>query len=468
MFSQDILNSIEADIYRLLNGDFSRDPQEWTHRAETSLAISTQSRDIYPVLDHLKGDWVWTYDIQGEKYLDMTAGVASRPFGHHPPEMRRLQASLDSVLRMVASTDFDHIPQVLLAEYLIRSFPGSNEESGVAREVFFTTCGSRANESAVKSIIDRSHRWRFAAFLPAFHGRTGYALSLTASKSAHTEFYPQALPVLRVPYPFPYRKPSGMTDDELAEWSLQILRQSIYAQGEDLAGIFLEPICGEGGIIVPPDSFVRGLRKIADEYNAFLVSDEVQMGLGRTGYFWAIEHYGVVPDYITSAKALGAGFPLAAAIGPKPMYSEKGRHSQTYTAEPYIAILALYQIGLIARSLDNVRTLGKVFGEQLSNLVLDFPFLGEARGRGFVWAVECVKDKRSRESDPTCAVELVKACVRHRLLVLPSGKSAIRFFPPLNATPEILDEVIRRFRKACETVAHSRSAAVTVPASKDA
>jgi 4-aminobutyrate aminotransferase len=453
MLLRETVDSIETEVRTLVSGDFPRDPRHWTGRATAALALTTQSRDIYPFLDHLRGDWVWVYDLQGERYLDMTAGVASRPFGHHPPELKRLQASLDSVVRMAASTDFDHIPQVLLAEYLIKSFPGAEIAGAPARQAFFTTCGSRAVESAVKSVIDRSHRFRFAAFLPAFHGRTGYALSLTASKSVQTEFYPQALPVIRVPFPFTYRAPAGMTEEDLSQWCLQLLRQSITAQGEDLAGIVLEPIAGEGGILVPPDSFIRGLRKIADDYGAYLISDEVQMGLGRTGYFWALEHSAVIPDYIVSAKALGAGFPLAAVIGPEPLYSRLGRHSQTFSAEPYVAILALYQLALIARSLENVRTLGRVFGERLTGIVHDFSFLGEARGRGFIWAVEVVKDKGTRESDPDRARDLIRACARERLIVLPAGRSAARFVPPLNATPEILDEVIRRFRRACEAVA---------------
>ncbi|MHA2620966.1 MAG: aminotransferase class III-fold pyridoxal phosphate-dependent enzyme [bacterium JZ-2024 1] len=456
MLTQEAIESILADVRHLVDGSYARQSGEWLERAKESIAVSTHARDNYPlVLDHLKGDWVWVYDIEGEKYLDMTAGVASRAFGHHPPELKRLQASLDSVIRMVASTDFDHIPQILLAEYLIKSFPQTADQEASPREVFFTTCGSRAVESAVKSVIDRSRRVRFAAFLPAFHGRTGYALALTASKGVHTEHYPQALPVIRTPYPYPYRKPAGMTDEEYSQWCLDYLRQAIMAQGEDLAAIVVEPIAGEGGIIVPPDSFIRGLRKIANDYGAYLVSDEVQMGLGRTGYFWAIEHYQVVPDYITSAKALGAGFPLGAVIGPKPMYSRPGRHSQTYTAEPYIAIAALYQIAMISRSLDQVRTLGNFLGDQLADIVNEFPFLGEARGRGFAWAVEVVKDKLSREPDPERAKELVRACTREKLLLLPAGRNSIRFFPPLNATQEVLEEVMRRFRRACQFVGGS-------------
>lgn len=457
--------SIQADLQNFLQGNFPRDFEEWTRRASVSIAISTQSRQVYPVVDPLKGDWVWTYDIHGEKYLDMTAGVGSRPFGHHPPELRRFESHLDGILRMVASTDFDHPPQTLLAEYLLKTFPGADSTNAPDREVFFTTCGSRAVESVIKSVIDRSHRFRFAAFLPAFHGRTGYSLSLTASKSVQNEYYPSSIPVIRVPYPFPYRKPDGMSDEELARWSLDQLRFGISASGTDLAAIVVEPISGEGGIIVPPDSFIRGLREIADEYGAYLVSDEVQMGLGRTGTFWAIEHYGVVPDYIASAKALGAGFPLGAAMGPKPMYTVRGRHSQTYTAEPYIALLALYQIGLIARSLENVRTLGPAFGDLLSETVQEFDFLGEARGRGFAWAVEIVKDKRSRRPDPERVKELLKACVKEHLLLLPTGQSAIRIYPPLDATPEILHETVARFHKACESLAVTKPLQTTLPES---
>ncbi|MDO8056369.1 MAG: aminotransferase class III-fold pyridoxal phosphate-dependent enzyme, partial [Candidatus Hermodarchaeota archaeon] len=242
--------------------------KEWIARSEQVLAKTTQSRDIYPVVDHTQGEGPWIYDLKGNQYLDMTAGVAVRALGIRNPGIRDFEERIQGYLREVPGQDFDVIPQTLLAERLTGITPGDHE-----KEVFFTTSGGRAVEACVKSLMDKTHRFRFVAFRPAFHGRTGYTLALTASKHQHKDFYPQGLDVIRGPYPYCFRCPFGQQENTCSLECLDFLRESIQYEGTDIAGIVAEPICGEGGIIPAPIKWFKGLRKLADDLETKIVSD---------------------------------------------------------------------------------------------------------------------------------------------------------------------------------------------------
>jgi 4-aminobutyrate aminotransferase len=418
----------------------------WVERAQRALAVSTQDRGVYPVVDHTRGKGVWLYDLEGNEYLDMTSGVAVRALGFRPDGIKEFEARLDNVIEELPGQDFDNIPQILLAERLAATAPGDFD-----KHVFFTTSGARAVESAVKAAMDQTGRQRFVAFRPAFHGRTGYALALTASKAVQREGYPQALPVVRGHYAYPYRSPVGEDPDACADYALTVLRDAILDEGTDIAGIIVESVGGEGGIIVPPPAFLRGLRDIADEYGAVLIADEVQAGLGRTGRWWAVEHADVVPDMICTAKALGGGYPLGAAIGRAPMFLRGSRHSETFSAEPRLALLSLFVLRTIEQRglIHNAERLGTAMLDSLRSTIGEYDQVGEVRGLGFMQGIEFVEDGVSKRRAVELRDRIVKNCVfKQRLWVLGAGRNSIRLLPALVTNEEEAMEAVSRFERA--------------------
>ncbi|MGH2443457.1 MAG: aminotransferase class III-fold pyridoxal phosphate-dependent enzyme [Chloroflexota bacterium] len=432
----------------------------WIERAGRALATSTQSRDVYPVVDHTRGQGVWMYDLEGNEYLDMTSGVAVRALGLRPEGIQEFEEKLSEVIEELPGQDFDNIPQILLAERLAATAPGDFE-----KQVFFTTSGARAVESALKSAMDVTGRRRFVAFRPAFHGRTGYALALTASKAIQKNGFPQGLDVIRTPYAYPYRCPVGSDPVACSEYSLNMLREALHDEGTDIAGIVVESLGGEGGIIVPPSEFLQGLRAIADEFGALLIADEVQAGLGRTGRWWAIEHANVAPDLICTAKALGGGYPLGAVIGRAPMFLRASRHSETFSAEPRAALLSLFVLHTIEskRLIENARVVGDAMLKRLGETLASHEQVGEIRGRGFMQGIEFVENPRSKAPDSELRDRIVKNCVsKQHLWVLGAGTSTIRFLPALNTSEAEAMDAVERFTKAVtEEVGAARGARQT-------
>jgi 4-aminobutyrate aminotransferase len=422
------------------------DEQYWLKRSEELIAISTQSRDIYPVLDHSRGKGSWLYDLQGNEYLDVSSGVAVRALGVRYEPLVEFEREIAHVVEELPGQDFDHLPQVLLAERLIATAPGD-----FAKQVFFTTSGGRAVETAVKAAMDRTQRFRFVAFRPAFHGRTGYALSLTASKAVHRHHFPAALPVVRVPFSYCYRCPYGLKPDTCDAFCADQVTDACEKEGQDIAGIVVEPIAGEAGIVPAHPLFMAKLRRIADELGAWLIADEVQTGLGRTGRWWAMEHFGVVADAICSAKALGAGWPLGAAITRGPMFSRGSRHSETFSAEPRQALLSLFFLREVQSRgyLDNARKMGVILLDGLRALVQKHDCVGDARGIGLMAGIEIVDGKRDRRPAHDLRESILKAAVhRERLLALGTGDNAIRMLPPLNVTEDEVRLGIERLDRA--------------------
>jgi 4-aminobutyrate aminotransferase len=418
----------------------------WIARAQRSLATSTQDRGTYPVVDFARGRGVWLYDIEGNEYLDMTSGVAVRALGFRPEGMEKLEQLMADTIEELPGHDFDSIPQTLLAERLAGTAPGDFD-----KQVFFTTSGARAVETAVKASMDQTARRRFVAFRPAFHGRTGYALALTASKAVQKEGYPQGLDVIRTPYAYPYRSPVGPDPDACAEYCLNMLRDAIQDEGTDIAAIVVESVAGEGGMIVPPAAFLQGLRGIADDYGAVLIADEVQAGLGRTGRWWAIEHAAVAPDMICTAKSLGGGYPLGATIGRAPMFLRGSRHAETFSAEPRAALLSLFVLKTIEERglIGSAERIGGMMLQALRHKLDGWEQVGEVRGLGFMQGIELVEDAASKRPAVSLRDRIVKNCVhRQRLWVLGSGRSSIRLLPALTTTEEEAMEAVDRFVRA--------------------
>ena len=286
------------------------------------------------------------------------------------------------------------------------------------------------------------------------------SLALTASKPVHKElFFPWMPGVVHVPYPNPYRNPWGINGYEhpmeLVNRVIEYIEEYIldrYIPAEEIAAVFAEPIQGEGGYVVPPKPFFQELKKMLDKYGILLVDDEVQMGLGRTGKMFAIEHFNVAPDVISLAKALGGGaIPIGATIFRKELdFKKPGRHSNTFGGHALAAIAALKTIEVIEKLLPNVAKLEPIFREKAYEWRDKYEFIGDARGLGLAWAIEVVKDKKSKKPDPERRGKILLNALKKGLVLLGCGKSAIRIIPPLIISEEeaktgleILDQAIK-------------------------
>ncbi|MHA1929535.1 MAG: class-III pyridoxal-phosphate-dependent aminotransferase [Candidatus Thorarchaeota archaeon] len=418
----------------------------WKKRGADALALTTQDRDVYGCLDHTRGEGLRLFDIEGTEYLDVTGGVAVRALGIRNKDYLDFESRVHDVIKELPGMDFDAIPQTLLAERVAALTPGTHK-----KRVVFTTSGGRAVEGCMKSAMDLSGNTRFIGFRPAFHGRTGYALALTCSNSKHKSGFPQGVDVLRVYYPYCYRCPYGTTEEDCSLECVEALRYALEVEGADIAATVMEPIGGEGGLIVPPSKAVKGIFDLTKEIGAYFMSDEVQAGMGRTGKWCAMENHGVVPDYISMAKALGGGYPMGASIGPAPMYTSGSRHSETFSAEPKMSLLSLWTIkqiedgGYLKRNVE----MGAYLQKGLNELKDTHDVVGDVRGLGLMVGIEFVKDRKTKEKAKKLRDRIVKNAVqKQHLWLLGCGQNVIRFTPSYVITKDDIDQVVEKLDKA--------------------
>ena len=336
------------------------------------------------------------------------------------------------------------------------------------KRVFYGNSGAEAIEGSIK--IARGHfrnqRPYIIAFYGAFHGRTMGANTLTASKPVQHRWFAPLLPgVIHAPYPYPYRCPFN-TDDpiECGEQALAFIEDYIlgkYVYGDEVAAIFVEPIQGEGGYIVPPDNFLPGLRKLCDEYGILLVVDEVQSGMGRTGKWWAVEHWNVEPDILTSAKAIASGLPLSAIIGKADIMDlPGGSHATTFGGNPIACRVAIEVIKIIEEEglLDNAARLGEYIMKRFNELKEELEIIGDVRGKGLMIGVELVRNKDTKEPAKKELANILNEAFKRGVLVIGAGISALRIAPPLNITKELIDkgleiieDILRKYDKELKT-----------------
>jgi 4-aminobutyrate aminotransferase len=326
--------------------------------------------------------------------------------------------------------------------------------------VFFCNSGTEAIEAAIKLLRRASPRRYLLGFIGCFHGRTMGSLSLTASKNIQRKGYvPLVGGVIHVPYPNPYRNPWGIDGyeypDDLVNKVLEYIEYWVFehlVSPEEVAGIFFEPIQGEGGYVVPPKNFFRELDKLAKKYSIALVDDEVQMGLGRTGKMFAIEHFGIAPDIIAMAKALSGGvIPIGVTIFRADLdFPEPGAHSNTFGGHALACMVALKTVELIEKLLPRVQQLEKIFRDYLTLLKDRYSVVGDVRGLGLAWGIEFVRNRKTKEHDVKTRNRVLYEALRRGLVLLPCGRSAIRVAPPLIITEEealvgleILEEAIK-------------------------
>ncbi len=393
-----------------------------------------------------KGKGAVVEDVDGNRFLDFMAGVAVNITGYsHPRVVRAVKRQAERFFH-ICSTDFYYESFADLAERLTRLVPMEGEKS-----VFFTNSGAEAIETAIKLVRYCTKRPYIISFLGSFHGRTMGALSLTASKAKQRSFFSSFLPgVHHIPFGYCYRCPYNLSYDSCgvhcAEAVEKVVCRSLMSPRE-IAAIFVEPIQGEGGYIVPPPEFHPRLKAFAEKNGILYVIDEVQSGMGRTGKFLAIENFGVEPDVVVLAKGLASGLPLGAVVSKKKYMTWKaGTHGSTFGGNPLACEASLATLDLLERGLmANAARMGKRLLNKLKKLKKEFPLIGEVRGLGLMIGVELVKDRETREPAAKEAEEIVQRAFRRGLLLLPCGENVIRFCPPLVVNAREVDTAVTIF-----------------------
>ena len=394
----------------------------------------------YPfVMSHGRGVEVW--DVDGNRFLDFAAGIAVCSTGHcHPHVVASIKEAADRFLHI--SSDYWHEGQVRLGERIAAVAP-----LGEPAMTFFCQSGTESVEGALKLARSVTGRPRFIGFLGGFHGRTMGSLAFTSSKYTQQKgFFPTMPGVTLVPYPNPYRPLFAGEDQGLAV--LDYIEHELFTRAvppSEVAAVLVEPIQGEGGYLVPPPSFLPGLRALCDRHGILLIADEVQSGIGRTGKMFACEHWGVTPDILTLAKGLASGLPIGMVVAKKSVMERwpRGAHGNTFGGNPICCAAALATLDLVEGGyVKNADDVGRYFRRRLRELMERHPYIGEVRGKGMMIGMELVKDRESKAPAKELCNAVVTRAFHNGLLLLSCGVSTVRFMPPLLATREHADEAV--------------------------
>ena len=407
--------------------------------------------DYKLVADHAQG--VWITDPDDNVFLDCNAGVAVCSTGHcHPEIVQAVQQQVSELIHL-CGTDFyyRHMPQ--LGKKLNEIVPIDGPT-----KTHFANSGAEAVETALKLAMYHTRRQKFISFFGSFHGRTLGALSLTSSKKAQRlGFMRQALDVVHIPYPNTFRHFANElpTDDatisrDVINWIENRLFKTT-TPPEEVAGIVLEVVQGEGGYVPAPKQFVKELRRICDENGIMLIIDEVQSGMGRTGKMFALDHHeGIKADIICLAKGLGSGMPIGACVARADIMDwHKGAHASTFGGNPVALTAALKTIELLENGLvENSREVGAYLEAGLNRLKDKYDCIGDVRGLGMMLGVEFVTDKKSLTAAPELRDKIEYACYERGLIILGCGSNTIRWSPPLILSKENVDVALQIFDEA--------------------
>lgn len=393
--------------------------------------VSPSYTRMYPLVVE-RGSGAVIEDVDGNLFLDFTAGIAVTATGHcHPEVVAAIKDQADKLLHM-SGTDFYYRPQIDLAERLAQIAPGPSP-----KKVFFTNSGAEALEAALKLSRWHTRRNRVVAFFGAFHGRTYGAMSLSGSKLVHRRGFSPLVPDIHH-VEFPRSCPDGGCQDGCD--LVRNITDTIFKRTcppEEVAAIFIEPIQGEGGYHPVPPGCLPALRQLCDKHGILLVVDEVQSGMGRTGKMFAVEHYGIEPDIVCSAKGIASGMPLGAIIAKASVMDwPSGSHASTFGGNPVACRAALATIDLLEREyMANASARGEQLRAGLRELAAKHPSLTGVRGLGLMTAVD-LPSGTHRE-------QVVQAAFHRGLLLLGCGETALRFCPPLCITAEEVNTCLR-------------------------
>jgi 4-aminobutyrate aminotransferase len=407
----------------------------------TSKVISPSiARDAPLVVESAHGSVVT--DVDGNRFIDFSSGIAVLSTGStHPKVVAAAKRQLDRFIHF-SYTDFYYENLVTLAEKLCELVPGGGE-----KKVYWGNSGAEANEAAMKLARNYTKRPLFLAHSGAFHGRTMGALSLTASKPIQRKgAFPMVPEVVHFPFPYCYRCPWKQTFPECDYYCVDYFKEQYlekFVPVEDLAAYFYEPFQGEGGYIIPPPEYFKRMSFLRKE-GVLSVADEVQTGIGRSGRFFAVEHFGLQPDIISVAKGLASGFPLGGIIASAEIMDSwvPGQHASTFGANPVAVEAALATLEVISseKLVENAVKMGGVAMKRLEEMKEKYEVVGDVRGKGLFIGVEIVKNKKSKERGVREAQAVVRECFKDGLILILAGTNTLRVVPPLNVAREELEE----------------------------
>jgi len=405
------------------------------------------------VVERAQGATIW--DADGTEYIDCFAGISVVNAGHrHPRVIAAVREQLDKVVH--AATYIYHVPVVAeAAERIAEIAPGRMSKT------FFGNSGAEGIETAMRLAKAYTGRHEFISLTHSFHGRSNGTLSITGNMARKTRGGPYLPGVAFAPAPYVYRNPFG-TDDpevvaercaELVEWAV------LYQSSGDVAAFIAEPVMGEGGILVPPASYFPRVKDVLDRYGILYIADEVQSGFGRTGKFFAVDHFGVEPDIMVMAKGIANGFPLSATVA-RPEIADSlrpGEHLSTFGGNPISCAAAIANIDVMLdeQLSEQSARKGERVMAQLRELAERHPLIGEVRGLGLMIGVELVTDRTTKEPAKTQAALVRKLCREAGVLVGVGGQSGnvIRFQPPLVIEDSALDQAVETLDRALTSVA---------------
>jgi 4-aminobutyrate aminotransferase len=413
--------------------------------------ISPSYTRSYPLVAR-RGYGAMLEDVDGNVFLDFNAGVAVAALGHAHPEIAEVISRQAREFTHISGTDYYYPHQTELAEKLVAVTPGD-----FAKKVHYGNSGAEAMEAALKAAVYSTGRQKFIAFRGAFHGRTYGTLSLTASRAAQRRgFGPQVLDVTHVPYAnrirFPLERGEG---ESVGRRVARYIEQTVFkttVAPEDCAAIVVEPIQGEGGYVVPDQEFFPELRRICDERGILLIVDEVQSGVGRTGKLWAIEHFGVVPDIMCMAKAIGGGIPLGVTLAREDLMRwHVGAHASTFGGNPVAIVAALKTLELLENGvMRNAEEIGSYMIDRLRRMRDRHDAIIDVRGLGLMIGVEIARGQETQEAWPELRDAIVLECFNRGLVIQGAGESSVRFSPPLIIDREQADFALDTFEAALE------------------
>ncbi|MFP3288865.1 MAG: acetyl ornithine aminotransferase family protein [Candidatus Micrarchaeota archaeon] len=419
--------------------------------------IMPTTRESYPfVSSHGDGDFV--YDVAGNKFIDFSSFIAVYNLGVNANKQIRnaVKQQIDKLMHSAFTDYYSELP-VRFAEKLVTMFP-----KGFGK-VFFSNSGTEANEAALKFARIFTKRQYTIAFYNAFHGRTMGSLSLTASKNIQRSGFGPFNSTIHVPFAYCYRCPFHLEYPSCNFACIDFIKDyplSKEVEPSEVAAIFIEPIQGEGGYIVPPKDYFKRLSKLAKENGILLVDDEVQAGYMRTGKFLALDNFGVEADIYTMAKALGAGLPIGATISRNSLGTIPiGSHANTFGGNLVSIAAANASLDYVKRNMKRLSTAIKKKGsfimKRLKEMEKSYEIIGDVRGIGMMIGVEVVKNKYTKEYGIKEREEILNKCFNNGLLLLPAGISSIRIIPPLTMKMENIEKGLDIFEDAVKEVSKS-------------
>jgi 4-aminobutyrate aminotransferase len=398
-----------------------------------------------------RAEGCYVYDQNGVPYLDFTCGIGVTNTGHcHPRVVEAIRKQAGLLIHGQVNI-IVHEPLLALIDEL-RTIVHPTLDG-----FFFSNSGAEAIEGAVKLARHATGRTNIIVFQGSFHGRTVGTMSLTTSKTIYRVGYQPLMPgVFVAPYPYSYR--FGWDDDKTCQWCLDELEFLLTTQTapEETAAMLIEPVLGEGGYVVPPARFLQGLREVCDRHGICLILDEIQSGIGRTGRWFAYEHFGVRPDIVTVAKALASGLPISGVFSRLELMEKwiPGSHGGTFGGNAIAAAAGVATLHAMKdeNMLPNAQERGSQLMSGLRQLQNEHPVIGDVRGLGLMIGTEFRDD--SRRPDKTTAKALVHACLDEKLMLLTCGAwdNTIRWIPPLNVTESQISEALAIFRWALQKI----------------